>query len=48
MWGIGEDKAAAIIAYRERYGEFAEIHDIKRVDGIDDIVFEAICDFITV
>lgn len=48
LWGIDEDKAAAIIAYRERYGDFVSIYDIRRVDGIGDIVFEAIRNYITV
>lgn len=46
--GIGSDKAEAIIAYRERYGDFVSIYDIRRVDGIGDSVFEGIRSFITV
>lgn len=48
LWGIDNVKAEAIIAYRERYGDFVSIYDIRRVDGIADIVFEGIRDYITV
>ena len=48
LWGIGADKADAIISYRENFGDFTDIHDIRRVDGIGDVVFEGISDHITV
>jgi len=46
--GLDDVKAKAIIAYRECYGDFVSIYDIRRVDGIGDIVFEGIRDYITV
>ena len=46
--GIGEDKARAIIDFRERFGYYVEIYDILNVDGIGDSTFERIRDFITV
>lgn len=32
--GIGPEKAAAIVAYREKNGPFASLQDLDRVDGI--------------
>lgn len=46
--GIGESRAQAIIAYRERNGGFRTIEDIKKVDGIKDGLFSKIKDKITV
>lgn len=46
--GIGESRAQAIIAYRERNGSFRTIEDIKKVDGIKDGLFSKIKDKITV
>ncbi len=46
--GIGEVKAAAIIAYREQHGAFSDISEIKNVKGIGEKVFEEIRDKITV
>ena len=46
--GIGESKAIAIIDYRNEYGQFEKIEDIKNVSGIGDSVFEKIKDIITV
>ncbi|MDD3339107.1 MAG: helix-hairpin-helix domain-containing protein [Lachnospiraceae bacterium] len=46
--GIGETRAAAIIAYREANGAFGSIEDIKNVEGIKDAVFQKISDNITV
>lgn len=46
--GIGETRAAAIIAYREANGAFDSIEDIKNVEGIKDAVFQKISDNITV
>jgi competence protein ComEA len=36
--GLGKTKAAAIIAYREQFGEFASLADLKNVKGIGDKV----------
>ena len=46
--GIGSAKAAAIIEYREKYGLFNSIEDIKNVSGIKDSIFEKIKDHIRV
>lgn len=40
--GIGESKAAAIIAYREEHGGFGSIEEIMNVSGIGPETFEAI------
>lgn len=44
--GIGEAKAKAIIAYREKNGAFSKISDIKKVSGIKDALYESIKDYI--
>lgn len=46
--GIGETKAKAIIAYREKNGHFSKIEDIKNVSGIGDSTFSNISADITV
>lgn len=46
--GIGEAKAKDIISYREKYGNFASIEDIKKVSGISDATYEKIKDSITI
>lgn len=46
--GIGESKAKSIIKYREEYGNFNTIEDIKKVSGIGDSLFEDIKEYITV
>lgn len=46
--GIGEAKAAAIMAYREEHGGFRKIEDIKQIEGIKDGVFRKIESMITV
>lgn len=46
--GIGEARAAAIIAYRGRHGAFSCGEDIMQVSGIGNALFESIKDFITV
>lgn len=45
--GIGESKADAIIAYRQK-SSFSKIEDIKNVSGIKDGVFNKIKDNITI
>ena len=47
LTGIGEAKAAAIIAYREEHGVFADISEIMNVSGIGEKIFESIRDSIT-
>lgn len=46
--GIGEAKAADIIAYRQKQGRFDSIEDIMKIPGIKDAVFQKIKDKITV
>ena len=46
--GIGESRAAAIIAYREEKGSFTSIEEVKNVAGIGDGIFNRIKDLITV
>lgn len=46
--GIGEARAADIVAYREKHGSFQSCEDIMKVTGIKTSVYEKICDKITV
>lgn len=46
--GIGESRAAEIIAYREKNGPFESCEDIMSVSGIKTGLYEKICDRITV
>lgn len=46
--GIGESKAASIIAYREESGSFSSIEEIKNITGIKEGVYSKIKDYITV
>lgn len=46
--GIGETKAAAIIAYREENGDFESVEDITNVSGIGESTYEKIKDKIKV
>lgn len=46
--GIGEARAEDIIRYRETFGGFKSIEDIKNVSGIKNAAFEKIKDSITV
>lgn len=46
--GIGESKAADIIAYRQKYGDFQTIEDIMKVPGIKESAFAKIEGSITV
>lgn len=45
--GIGEVTAQRIIDYRNEYGRFATIDEIKNVKGIGEVKFEKIKDLIT-
>ncbi len=45
--GIGESRAADIIAYREAHGGFASCEDIMNVSGIKESVYNKISDKIT-
>lgn len=46
--GLGETKATKIIEYRELNGLFNNIEEIKNVNGIGDVLFNKIKEFITV
>lgn len=46
--GLGENKANAIISYRNTNGNFKSIEDIKNVSGIGDALFNKIKELITV
>ena len=46
--GIGEAKAAAIIAYREEHGGFSSAEEIMQISGIKQSIYERIRDRITV
>ncbi|MFH1655771.1 MAG: helix-hairpin-helix domain-containing protein [Candidatus Omnitrophota bacterium] len=46
--GIGPALAKRIIKFRNGYGPFEKIEDIKRIYGIGDKKFEQIKDFLTV
>lgn len=38
--GVGMKKAQAIVAYRERYGDFTSIEDLSKVKGIGAVLLE--------
>ncbi len=40
--GIGKKRAEAIIAYRTSHGDFSEINDLRKVEGIGKKTFEKI------
>jgi len=46
--GIGETKAAAIIAHREANGPFATVDDLKNVKGVGEKTLEKLKEQITV
>lgn len=46
--GVGKSKAEAIYQYRQEFGNFKSIEDIKKVSGIGDKLFEQIKDNITI
>lgn len=46
--GIGETRAQAILAYREKNGSFGTIEEIMQVPGIKEAVFLKVKDMITV
>lgn len=46
--GVGESRAADIIAYREANGGFESCEDIMKVTGIKDAMYQKIKDRITV
>lgn len=46
--GVGPATAQKIIEYREQFGRFNKIEDIKNVSGIGDKTFESMKEYITV
>ena len=46
--GIGETLAQNIVNYREKYGPFQSIFELKEVEGIGQSKFRQIQDFITI
>jgi len=46
--GIGEAKSQAIVEYREEYGSFKTVDDLKSVRGIGDKLLEKLRPHITV
>lgn len=46
--GIGDVRAAQIVAHREKHGFFKDIREIMDVSGIGDKTFENIADLITI
>lgn len=46
--GIGETKAESILAYRQKFGRFQTIEDLKNVNGIGEALLERIKDNIVV
>ncbi|MBT9778985.1 hypothetical protein GPL15_21135 [Clostridium sp. MCC353] len=46
--GIGEARAADIISYREKHGEFRNVEEIMKIPGIKDAAFQKIKDDIVV
>lgn len=40
LQGIGEAKAAAIVAYREKHGPFESVEELLEVDGIGSATLE--------
>ncbi len=46
--GIGESKASAILAYRDKYGPFSSVEELMQVNGIKEGTFAKIKDRIAV
>ena len=46
--GIGQARAAEIVAWRNEHGGFEDISQLRRVNGIGDKIFEKLQDLITV
>lgn len=46
--GIGQAKAAAIVAYREKNGPFSSLEELMQVEGIKDGVFTKMKDYIKI
>lgn len=46
--GIGDARAEAIIAYREKLGGYTSVEQLKDISGIGDKTFEKIAPYVTV
>lgn len=46
--GIGESRAAQILAYREELGGYTSVEQIKNISGIGDAVYAKIAPYLTV
>lgn len=46
--GIGEVRAQAIIDYRSQHGQFRDINELLKVDGLGEVTFERVKHLITV
>lgn len=46
--GIGQTRAAAIIAYREKHGPFSDARDLMQVSGIGESLFAQLEDKVTI
>lgn len=46
--GIGEKRAALILAYRDTLGGYTSVEQIKNISGIGDTVYEKIAPYLTV
>lgn len=46
--GIGETKAAAIVAWRQKHGSFQTVEDLMAVDGIGEKTLENLRPYVTV
>jgi competence ComEA-like helix-hairpin-helix protein len=40
--------AEAVVLYREKQGRFKSVDELRRVDGVESVAFEAIADLVTV
>ena len=46
--GIGETRAAAILQYREEYGAFISVDELKKVPGISESIYDNLKDLVMV
>lgn len=46
--GIGEQRAAEIVAYREEHGGFSDVEELLQVPGIGPGILEGLRDYVTV
>ena len=45
---FGRKRAEAVVAYREKQGRINAVDELRQVEGIGPVVFEAIADLVTV